>query len=98
MALASPNPRLLFTLQMYTAPLSSLLRFVSLTVSDEDRTPFSPSLFHVMSGCGLPVALQNKFKLFPSTTSSSDGAVTISGGTNEKQINWLNAGEKEMCF
>ena len=82
---------------MYTAPLSSLLRFVSLTVSDEDRTPFSPSFFHVMSGCGLPVTLQNKFKLFPSTTSSSDEAVTISGGTKEKEMNWLNAGEKEKC-
>ena len=39
-----------------------------------------------MSGCGLPVALQNKFKLFPSTTSLSDGAVTISGGTTKKNI------------
>ena len=48
-----------------------------------------------MSGCGLPVALQNKFKLFPSATSSSDGAVTISGVTTEEQINWLHPSEKD---
>ena len=70
---------------MYTCPLSLLLRFVSLRVSDEDRTLLSPSFVHVMSGCGLPVALQNKFKLFPSTTFSSDGAESIFGGTKTKQ-------------
>ena len=70
---------------MYTCPLSLLLRFVSSRVSDEDRTLRSPSFVHVMSGCGLPVALQNKFKLLPSTTFLSDGAVTISGGTKRKQ-------------
>ena len=84
-ALASSNPRLLFTLQMYTAPLSSLLRFVSLRVSDEERTALSPFFVHVMSGCGLPVALQNKFKRFPSATFSSDGAESIFGGTTGKQ-------------
>ena len=95
MAVASSDPRLLFTLQMYTCPLSLLLRFVSSRVSDVDRTLLSPSFVHVMSGCGLPVALQNKFKLFPSTTSSSDGAVTISGETTEEQINWLHLSENE---
>ena len=84
-ALASSNPRQLFTLQMYTCPLSLLLSFVSLRVSDVDRTLRSPSFVHVMSGFGLPLALQNKFKLFPSTTFSSDCAVTISGGTKRKQ-------------
>ena len=54
-------------------------------VSDVDRTLLSPPFVHVMSGCGLPVALQNKFKSSPSTTSSSDGAVTIFGGTARKQ-------------
>ena len=85
MALASSDPRLLFTLQMYTCPLCLLLRFVTLRVSDVDRRPLSPSFVHVMSGCGLPVALQNKFKLLPSTTVLSDGAVIISGGTKTKQ-------------
>ena len=84
MALASSNPSLLFTLQMYACPLSSLLRFVSLRDSNVDRTLLSPFV-HVMSGCGLPVALQNKFKLFPSTTSLSDGAESIFGGTTGKQ-------------
>ena len=51
--------------------------------SDVDRTLLSPCLVHLMSGRGLPVALQNKFKLFPSTTSLFDGAVTISGGTTK---------------
>ena len=83
--MASSNPRLLFTLQMYTCPLFLLLRFVSLRVSDVDRTLLSPSFVQVMCGCGLPVALQNKFKLLPSTTFLSDGAVTISGGTKRKQ-------------
>ena len=87
--MASSNPRLLFTLQMYTCPLSLLLRFVSLRVSDVDRTLLSPSFVHVMSGWGLPVALQNKFKLFPSTTFLSDGAVIITGGTKTKQ-KWTN--------
>ena len=95
--MASSNPRLLFTLQMYTVPLSSLLRFVSSRVSDVDRTLLSPSLVHVMSGCGLPVALQNKFKLLPSTTFSSDGAESIFGRTKEKQMNLLNVSEKEKC-
>ena len=85
MALASSNPRLLFTLQMYTCPSSLLLRFASLRVSDVDRTLRSPSFVHVMSGCGLPVALQNKFKLFSSTAFSSDGAESIFGGTTGKQ-------------
>ena len=63
------NPRLLFALQLYTAPLSSLLRFASCRVSDVDSTLLYPSFVHVMSGCGLPVALQNRVKLIPSTTS-----------------------------
>ena len=83
---------------MYTAPLSSLVRFFSLKVSDEDRTALSPFFVHVISGCGLPVALQNKFKMFPSTTFSSDRAESIFGGTTEKKMNWLNVSEKEKCF
>ena len=63
------NPRLLFALQLYTAPLSSLLRFVRLRVSDIDSTLLYPSFVHVMSGCGLPGALQNRVKLLPSNTS-----------------------------
>ena len=74
---------------MYTAPLSSLLRFVSARVSDVDRTLLFPSFVHVMSGCGLPVALQNKFKLLPSTTSLYDGAVTIFGGTARQQKKYI---------
>ena len=84
MALALSNPRLLFTVHMYTFPLSSLLRFVRRRDSDVDTTLPSPCLVHVMSGCGLPVALQNKVKRFPSTTSSSDGADSIFGGTKEE--------------
>ena len=60
------NPRLLIALQLYTAPLSSFLRFVICRVSDADSKLLSPIFVHVMSGCGLPVALQNRVKLLPS--------------------------------
>ena len=88
------NPRLLFALQLNTAPLSSLLRFASCRVSDVDSTLPSPISVHVMSGCGLPVALQNKVKILPSTAAVRfDGAVTITGETTEK-VNKLSCSVK----
>ena len=50
----------------------SLLRFVSSRVSDVDRTLLFSSFVHVICGFGLPVALQCKFTLLPSTAPSSD--------------------------
>ena len=65
-ALTVSNPRLLFTSQLYTAPLSSPLRFVRFRVSDVDSKVMSPIFVHVMSGWGLPVALQKRVKSLPS--------------------------------
>lgn len=61
-----PNPRLLFASQLYTAPLSSPLRFVRVRVFDVDSKVMSPVFVHVMSGWGLPVALQKRVKSLPS--------------------------------
>lgn len=60
------NPRLLIALQLYTAPLSSPVRFVRCRVSDVDSTLLYPSFVHMMFGSGLPLALQNTVKLLPS--------------------------------
>ena len=65
-ALTASNPRLLFTSQLYTAPLSSPVRFVRFRVSDVDSKIISPIFVHVMSGWGLPVALQKRVKSLPS--------------------------------
>ena len=91
--LTMSNPRLLFALQLNTTPLTSLLRFARCRVSDVDSTLSYPSIVHVMSGCGLPVALQNRVKLIPSTTTLFDGAVTITGETTEK-VNKLSCSVK----
>ena len=67
-ALASSDPRLFCTLHLYTAPLSSLVRFVKVRVSDEESTVSLPCLVQAMLGGGLPVALQNRVVPLPSTT------------------------------
>ena len=54
---------------MYTVPLSSLVRFVRVRVSDEESTVLFPCLVQAMLGCGLPVALQNRVAPLLSTTS-----------------------------
>ena len=66
-AVASSDPRLFCTLHLYTAPLSPLVRFVKVRVSDEESAMLFPCLVQVMLGCGLPVALQNRVTTFPST-------------------------------
>ena len=68
-AVASSDPRLFCTLHLYTAPLSSLVRFVRVRVSDEGNTVLLPCLVQVMFGRGLPVALQNRVTPLLSTTS-----------------------------
>ena len=67
-ALASSDPRIFCTLHLYTAPLSSLVRFVRVRVSDEERTMLLPCLVQAMPGGGLPVALQKRVTPLPSTT------------------------------
>ena len=68
-ALASADgPRLFFTLHLYTAPLSPLIRFDRVRFSDEERTVLLPCLVQVMLGGGLPVALQNRVTPLLSTT------------------------------
>lgn len=64
---AFADPRLFSALQMYTAPLSCLIRPVIFRVSDEDSTVLFPCHVHVMFGCGLPVKLQKRKAPLPST-------------------------------
>ena len=78
MALLSTDPRIFSTLHLYTAPLSPLIRFDRVRVSDEESTVLLPCLVHVMFGCGLLVALQNRVTPLSSTTCSVSGALTIS--------------------
>ena len=66
--LASSDPRLFCTLHLYTDPLSSLVRFVRVRVSDEERTVLFPCLVQLMLGGGLPVALPNRVTSLLSTT------------------------------
>ena len=88
-ALASPDPRLFCTLHLYTAPSSPLISVVSLRVSDVVITVLFPCLVHVMVGCGLPVALQNRRTPLPSITFWADGAVSIAGGSMDKTVQKL---------
>ena len=66
--MASADPRLFCTLHLYTAPLSPLVRFVKVRVSDEDSTVLFPCLVQAVLGGGLPVALQERVTVLPSTT------------------------------
>ena len=83
-ALASADPMLFCTLHMYTSPLSPLIRFLRVRVSDEESTVLLPCLVQAMLGSGLPVALQNRVTPSLSTTSSDNGLVANSGGSRKK--------------
>ena len=65
---ASADPTSFVTVHLYTDPSSSLVSFVRLRVSDVDSLLLCPCLVHVMLGCGLPVALQNRMAPLPSIT------------------------------
>ena len=65
---ASADPYSFVAVHLYTDPSSSLISFVRLRVSDVDSLLLFPCLVHVMLGCGLPVALQNRRAPLPSTT------------------------------
>ena len=65
---ASADPTSFITVHLYTDPSSSLISFVRLRVSDVDSLLLFPCLVHVMLGCGLPLALQNRMAPLPSIT------------------------------
>ena len=65
---ASTDPTLFVTVHLYTDPSSSLISFVRLRLSEVDSLLLFPCLVHVMLGCGLPVALQNRMAPLPSST------------------------------
>ena len=81
MAVDSSDPRLFCTLHLYTVPLSPLLRFVRVSVSDVDSTLLLPCLVQVILDGGLPVASQNRVASFPSITDWDAGVVMITGGS-----------------
>ena len=66
--IASVDPTSFVTVHLYTDPSSSLISFVRLRVSDVDSLLLFPCLVHVMLGCGLPEALQNRMAPLPSIT------------------------------
>ena len=66
--LASSDPRLFCTLHLNTTPLSSLVRFVKVRVTDKESTVLLPCLVQAMLGGGLPVALPNRVTSLLSTT------------------------------
>ena len=80
-AVASVDPTSLVTVHLYWFPFCALVTFPKNKTSDKDSTRplVSPTLIHVMFGCGLPVTLQTIVTLWPSITVPSDGPVIISG-------------------
>ena len=78
---ASTDPRLFMNLHLYSAPLSTLVKFTSRSISEVDKVTLLPVFVHVTFGAGLPVALQKRTALLPSMTVLVEGAVTISGAS-----------------
>ena len=72
-------------MHLYFVPQCDLVRLPSINSSDEDKVVLLPPFDHVTFGLGLPVALQNKTALLPSTVVVFKGATTISGASSQNK-------------
>jgi len=71
-------------LHLYSEPQSTLVKFTSRSISEEDKVTLLPVFVHITFGAGLPVALQKRTTLLPSMTVLLEGATTISGASKTK--------------
>lgn len=71
---------------LYSAPQSTLLKFLKCSISEDDKVWFSPALVHVTFGLGLPVALQNRTAMLPSMIVVLEGVTKISGASTIENI------------